>query len=303
MANPLLYSSLNLSNHQGETWTKNIRGGVLSSLAPEDPQLKVGETNYFTFTGTPKAELVGEGAAKSSEDANPQEATAKTYLAQVTYRFSRKLLWADEERQMGVIDGLVNNVAIALHRALDLVAIHGINPKTGEVSDLVTDYFNKAGNGVGRVTATADNNADIEAMAEDLQNAGYVATGIAFDPVFAGKLARSRDKNGNKLYPELGLGFGFTNFQGIAAASSDTVSGRQELGIANATVQALMGDFRAFQWGIAEEVPLTTIEYGDPDGKGDLMRLNQLAIRAEIEFGFAIFDHSAFSIVETAAAS
>ncbi|HRJ06910.1 MAG TPA: phage major capsid protein [Candidatus Saccharibacteria bacterium] len=303
MGNPLYTDALDLANHQGESWRKNIRGGVLAKLAPQDPQIKVGSTDHFTFTGTPKGELVGEGDDKSSNDGTPTKKTGKTYTVQVTYRFSNQVLWEDEDYQTGIVDGLVDNIAIALSRALDLIAIHGINPKTGTVSSQVSEYFTKVGNGVGRVTATNDPNADIEAQAEDLQEAGYVATGIAFDPVFAGKLARTRDENGVKLYPELGLGFNVENFQGLPAAASDTVSGRQELGAENARVQSLMGDFNAFQWGVARNVPLETIEYGDPDGNGDLKRTNEIAIRAEAVLGYVIFDDAAFSLIEKPAVS
>lgn len=303
MANPLLTSTLDLANHTGESWTKNIRSGILAALAPTLPAIKVGKTDHFTFTGTPKAELVGEGANKSSNDGTPGKVTANTYKVQVSYRFSNELMWADEDYQTGIVDGLVANIATALSRALDLIAIHGVNPKTGLVSSSVSEYFTKAGNGVAIVTATADPNADIEKAAEDLQGAGYMATGIAFDPMFAGVLARTRDKNGVKLYPELGLGFGFTGFQGLQAASSDTVSGRQELASENVRVKAIMGDFRAFQWGVAREVPLETIEYGNPDGLGDLKQTNEVVIRAEAVLGFAIFDGAAFSIIESALAS
>lgn len=303
MGNPLYTDALDLANHQGDSWRKNIRGGVLSKLAPQDPQIKVGSTDHFTFTGTPKAELVGEGDDKSSNDGTPTKKTAKTYTVQVTYRFSNQVLWEDEDYQTGIVDGLVANIAIALSRALDLIAIHGINPKTGDVAASVSDYFTKSGNGVGRVVATADPNADIEAAAEDLQTAGYSATGIGFDPVFAGQLARTRDENGVKLYPELGLGFNVDSFQGLQAASSDTVSGRQELATEDVRVKALMGDFNAFQWGVAREVPLETIEYGDPDGNGDLKRTNEIAIRAEAVLGFVIFDGSAFSLIESPVSS
>lgn len=303
MGNPLYTDALDLANHQGESWRKNIRGGVLSRLAPQDPQIKVGSTDHFTFTGTPKAELVGEGDDKSSNDGTPTKKTGKTYTVQVTYRMSNQVLWEDEDYQAGIVDSLVDNIAIALSRALDLIAIHGINPKTGTVSGNVSEYFTKVGNGVGRVTATADPNADIEAQAEDLQEAGHVATGVAFDPVFAGKLARTRDENGVKLYPELGLGFNVESFQGIPAAASDTVSGRQELGTEDARVQSLMGDFNAFQWGVARNVPLETIEYGDPDGNGDLKRTNEIAIRAEAVLGYVIFDDTAFSLIEKPAVS
>ncbi len=303
MGNPLKTSALNLANHTGESWSKNIRGGVLSALAPSAPDIKVGSTDHFTFTGTPKAELVGESASKSSMDGTPSKATVKTYKVQITYRFSNEVQWEDEDYQTGIIDGLVANVATALSRALDLVAIHGINPLTGEIASSVTNYFDKAGNGVARVVATGDVQADLETAASDLQEAGYIASGIALDPVFAGQLARKKDSQNRPLYPELGLGFNFETFQGLQAASSDTVSGRQELESSEVSIQAILGDYRAFKWGVAREVPLELIQYGDPDGAGDLKRTNEVAIRAEAVFGFAIFDGTAFSIISTAGAS
>lgn len=303
MANPLLTTALDLANHTGGSWAKNIRGGVLSKLAPQDPEIKVGSTDHFTFTATPKAELVGEGANKASADGTPSKVTVKTYKVQITYRYSDELMYADEDYQAGVVEGLVGNIATALSRALDLLAIHGINPATGVVSASVANYFTKAGNGVSIVTATADASADIESAAEDLQTAGYVATGIAFDPAFAGSLARTKDENLRPLYPELGLGFNFDVFQGLAAASSDTVSGRRELAAEDVTVKAIMGDFNAFKWGVAREVPLEMIEYGDPDGAGDLKRTNEIAIRAESVLGFAIFDGPAFSVIKSAGTS
>ena len=303
MGNPLRTSALNLANHTGESWAKAIRGGVLASLAPSLPDVKVGSTDHFTFTGTPKAELVGESVNKSSMDGTPTKATVKTYKVQITYRFSQEVMWEDEDYQTGIVDQLVVNVATALSRALDLVAIHGINPLTGEVSSSVSNYFDKAGNGVARVVATGNVQTDLETAASDLQSAGYIATGIALDPVFAGQLARKKDSQNRPLYPELGLGFGFDSFQGLQAASSDTVSGRQELEASEVSIQAILGDWRAFQWGVAREVPLETIEYGDPDGKGDLKRTNEIAIRAEAVFGFAIFDGSAFAIISSHGAS
>jgi hypothetical protein len=303
MGNPLRTSALDLANHTGESWSKNIRGGVLSQLAPAAPEIKVGSTDHFTFTGTPKAELVGESANKSSADGTPTKATVKTYKVQITYRFSNEVQWEDEDYQTGIIDNLVTNVAVALSRALDLVAIHGINPATGEIAASVSDYFDKAGNGVARVVATGDVQTDLETAAADLQEAGYTATGIALDPVFAGQLARKKDNENRPLYPELGLGFNFDSFQGLQAASSDTVSGRQELESSEVSIQAIMGDWRAFKWGVARQVPLELIEYGNPDGNGDLKRTNEIAIRAEAVFGFAIFDGSAFSIISQAGAS
>lgn len=302
MATPLRTSVLNLANHQGKTWRKNIKGGVLAKLTPGDPELKVGSTDHFTFTGTPKAELVGESGNKGSADGTPGKKTVKTYKVQITYRFSNEVQWEDEDYQTQLIENLVANAATAISRALDLLAIHGINPTTG-ATGAVTEYLTKSGNGVSIVTRTANAQNDLEAAAAALQAEGYVATGIGFDPVFAGFLARTKDGNDRPLYPEMGLGFNFDSFQGLSAASSDTVSGRQELAAEDATLNAIMADFDAFKWGVARDMPLELIEFGDPDGNGDLKRTNEVAIRAESVIGFGFMDYKAFALIDGAAVS
>jgi hypothetical protein len=40
---------------------------------------------------------------------------------------------------------------------------------------------------------------------------------------------------------------------------------------------------------------VTKIEYGDPDGQGDLKRQNQFALRAEVVYGWALMDINAFA--------
>lgn len=299
-ATPLRTDVLNLANHQGKTWRKNIKGGVLAKLTPGEPELKVGKTDHFTFSATPKVQLVGESVQKESQPGVPSKKTVQTYKVQITYRFSNEVQWEDEDYQTELVDNLVANAATAISRALDLLAIHGINPITG-TTGAVTEYLTKSGNGVLKVTRTANAQTDLEAAAGLLQGQGYVANGIAFDPVFAGGLARTKDLDNRPLYPEMGLGFNFDSFQGLNAASSDTVSGRQEL--SSPTLNAIMADYDAFKWGIARDMPLELIEYGDPDGNGDLKGHNEVAIRAESVIGFGFMDYKAFALIDGLAPS
>lgn len=302
MANPLLTNALDLAAHTASgVWKKNIHDGIIGRLTPSDPEIKVGATDIFTFTGTPKAELVGEGAQKSSEDGTPVKVTANTYKVQLTYRYSEEVLYADEDYQLRLIEALAGNIAKGISRGIDLVAFHGINPKTGIVGS-VSSYLDKDVTGSSVITASAKPEDDIDAAAGALQANGYVATGIAFDPAFAGALARARDNSGNRLYPELGLGFGVERFEGLNAAVSNTVSGSAEIAAESALDQSIIGDWDALKWGIARYVPLEVIRYGDPDGAGDLKRTNEIAIRAEAIFGFAVLDPKAFAIVKKASA-
>lgn len=303
MANPLLTNALDLANHTASgIWKKNIKGGIIGSLTPDDPQIMVGATDFFTFTGTPKAELVGEGANKSSMDGTPAKVTSKTYKVQLTYRFSDEVRFADDEYRLRLMEALAGNIATGVSRAVDLVAIHGINPLTGSSAASVTDYITKAGNGTVINSTSATPEVDIDAAAAALQGHGYVATGIALDPVYAGVLARTKKSNGDRVWPELGLGFNVERLAGIRAAVSNTVSGTAEMGGATG-VGGIMADWSALKWGIARNVPLHLIEYGDPDGNGDLQRTNEIAIRAEVIFGFAILDDKAFAIIKQAQVS
>lgn len=304
MANPLLTNALDLANHTASgIWQKNIKSGIIGSLTPDEPQIMVGSTDFFTFTGTPKAELVGEGANKSSMDGTPAKKTSKTYKVQLTYRFSDEVRYADEEYRLRLMEALAGRIATGVSRAIDLVAIHGVNPATGEVAAGVVDYITKSGNGHVINSTSATPEVDLDAAAAALQGSGYSATGIALDPVYAGVLARTKKTNGDRVFPELGLGFNVDRIAGIQAAVSNTVSGTAE-GVASATgVGGIMADWNAIKWGIARNVPLHLIEYGDPDGAGDLQRTNEIAIRAEVVFGYAILDDDAFAIIKQAQVS
>ena len=304
MANPLLTNALDLANHTASgIWQKNIKSGIIGSLTPDEPQIMVGSTDFFTFTGTPKAELVGEGANKSSMDGTPAKKTSKTYKVQLTYRFSDEVRYADEEYRLRLMEALAGRIATGVSRAIDLVAIHGVNPATGQVAEGVVDYITKAGNGHVINSTSATPEVDLDAAAAALQGSGYSATGIALDPVYAGVLARTKKTNGDRVFPELGLGFNVDRIAGIQAAVSNTVSGTAE-GVASATgVGGIMADWNAIKWGIARNVPLHLIEYGDPDGAGDLQRTNEIAIRAEVVFGYAILDDDAFAIIKQAQVS
>lgn len=282
--------SLDLANHTASgIWQKSVQGGVISRLTGSTPEIKVGNTDFFTFTGTPKAELVGESMAKGNTGEAPTKATAKTYKVHVTHRVSEEVLFADEDYQLGLMDTLVGRVGSALSRAVDLVAFHGINPKTGLVGS-VDQYVLKSGNKVKKIDATVAGD-DLELALKDLALAGYVPSGVAADPVFAVELSTERDNNGVLKYPNINITGG--NAAGLTFEVGDTVSARHEV-TAGTGVQAIVGDWKnAFKWGVARNIGLRTYTSGDPDGNGDLARYNEILIRAEAIFGFVFFDEGA----------
>ena len=73
---------------------------------------------------------------------------------------------------------------------------------------------------------------------------------------------------------------------------------------ASAEDKILVGNFEAFKWGYADNIPLEVIRYGDPDGAGrDLKQYNEVCLRAEAYIGWGILDANAFALVQGAVTS
>ena len=276
-------------------WKKAQSASVLARLSGSEPQ-KFGKTNVMVLTAPPKAELVGESVAKSPTPTTYGNKTVTPFKLQVTMRTSNEVQWADEDHQLGVLEDMSQNAGIALGRALDLVGIHKINPLTGTVAQSVTEGITDTTNSATLASGKYDE--AIETAAGLVITDGFTPTGIAMDPVLSFGLATQRDGEDRKLYPDLGLGANVASFLGLNAAVGDTVSGKQEVPSESATnILGIVGQFDAFRWGIQRDIAAHLIEYGDPDGLGDLQRMNQIAIRAEIVYGIGIMDLNAFAKV------
>lgn len=270
---------------------KAQKGSTLARLSGARPQ-KFGKQTAWVLTAPPKAEIVSEAGQKSPTPTSYAAKTINPIKLQVTMRFSQEVKWADEDVQIGVLQDLAANAGIALGRALDLVGIHKINPLTGTVSELVKEGLIDTTQSATLTDAKYDQ--AIEAAAGIIISSGYSPTGIAMDPTLSFGLSTMRDTSGRKIYPEIGFGQELSNFEGMTAAVSDTISAKNEMSVAS-NIIGIVGQFDAFRWGVQRSIGAHLIEYGDPDGLGDLQRLNQLAIRAEIVYGIGIMDMKAFT--------
>ena len=275
-------------------WKKAQDTSALARLSGQTPQ-KFGTGNVMVLTSAPKAELVGEGVQKSETPATYSNKTVVPYKLQVTTRCSDEVKWADEDYQLGILTDMIENAGIALGRALDIVGIHKINPLAGTVASSVTEGIIDTTN-TATYSSSTGADAAIEAAAGLVIADGYTPTGLALDPTFSFTLATQRDSQKRRLYPELGFGRNAGAFEGMTLAVSDTVSASKEAASATG-VLGIVGQFDAFKWGIQRDIRAHLIEAGDPDGQGDLNRLNQVAIRAEIVYGIGIMDLDAFAVI------
>lgn len=279
-------------------FSKAITGSAVVALSGAEPQ-KFGSVTHMTLTGRPRAEYVGEGADKGHTTTTFGTKVVTPHKVQVTQRFNQEVLWADEDYQLGVLETLASEGGIALSRALDLGVFHGINPASGTAiaSIVAGDRIATTTNAVELVTATVNTpDAVLEQAAGLIIADGYVPTGVAFDPTYAWKIATERYADGRKKHPELGFGANITSYEGLQSYASSTVSGTPEAS-ANTGVLAIMGQWDLLRWGVQKEVPVELIQFGDPDGQGDLKRKNQIALRLEVVYGWGVMDLDGFSVV------
>jgi len=282
-----------------DSFTGKMKQGVVSKLVGRLPEVKIRGEQFFDLSGRTKGEIVGEADAKGPTPTDHPLRHIRTTKIHYTERFSTEFLKMDEQEQLDVLNTLAAKwLQSDFLRDLDTVILHGINPKSGTAAATVTDYVLKSGSSVNvpstGTTASAID-TDVKTMLNGLADDGDV-TGIAFSNSAASKLAGITE-NGVLKYPSLGrFGFNVDSFEGIPAASS------KEVGEFHGA-QVIAGNWDALRYGLAAVMPVTVIEYGDPDGLGDLQRYNQVALRFEAIFGFGVANPNALYWVGTPASS
>ena len=263
----------------------------LAKLSAQEPLPFVGK-DIFTFNFAGDVSIVGESAQKPVGDGTV--ATVAMQPVKVVYgmRVSNEFMYAAEEQQMSILEAFADGFAKKLGSGLDKMAILGVNPADGSESFIIgNNCFAKkvTDNVVTYAAATADTNIDdAVALVEAYE---YACNGAVISPAMRGALA-ALTADGARKYPEFAFG-GCPNTLGAMSLDSNAALGTD--------VYALVGDFAdCFRWGIAKELPLDVIEYGDPDGNGDLKRYNQVYLRSEAFIGWAIMNPNAFALVAKA---
>lgn len=290
--------------------TKAKDSSTIATLSPSKPELFEDET-YLVFNGASEADVVEEGAAKGSYEQPVTPVVAKRVTVQTTTRVSNQLKWADEDNQLEIVQHIQDDQGGAIGRALDYLVYHAVNPKTGAaVADLTAlkamTGVNHAYLGAALGSATAAQLiASIDSMAEKVNDLHDI-NGVAIAKTYANALRKIRVENTMvRMFPEIPLSLKVGGLEGIAAACSGTVNGRlvntgtAQSPVYGTDVLGVMGDFSLIKWGMVRDMRAELIEFGDPDGAGDLKRYNQVAYRTEAVLAFAVLDASAFSILHS----
>ena len=267
---------------------------TIAALSPSTPQ-SFADVDHMIFVPSAEAEVVEEGAAKSSYDQDIDSVSGKRIKVITNTRVSDELKWADEDCRLEILSHIVEDQSQAIGRALDYVVYHAINPRTGRALSGYDALAAKA----QQVTASDSELDDIDALADKLID--YAVGGIALSRTYASQLRKLRvPATGLRLFPEISLSLEVGTLDGIAASCSGTVSGR--LAETATNVEAIMGDFGLIKWGYVRDAYSEIIEYGDPDNTGvDLKGHNQVCYRTEAVLGYAVLDYNGFAVLKKGA--
>ena len=288
----MAFTSANFpSNLVKEVFVAAKGHSALAKLAKQEP-LSFSGTDIMVFSFDGEVNLVAEGAAKGAHTNGKDIVKMVPLKVEYGARVTNEFLKASEEKQLDIMRGFTDGFGKKIARGLDIMAMHGTNPATGSVSALIGTNSFDTNTGVTAVTyvpATPDPEGNINTGIAALGDNDF--TGLVIDKTFASELAKVK-VNGVIQYPELQWGGNPERIKGVASDVNSTVS-------AVTGKHGYMGDFENyFRWGYADLINFEVIEYGDPDGQGDLKRYNQVYLRAEAWYGWAILDGAAFARIE-----
>lgn len=270
-----------------------------SSLAKLSNQIPVpfNGLKEFVFSMDSEIDIVAENGAKSEGGVSVVPVKVVPLKVEYGARVSDEFLYASEEEQIKILQSFNDGYAKKLAKGFDLMAFHGINPRTKAVSSVIGDNcFDK------KVTqsVTFDGKQPdlaIESAVDLVEGSEGDVTGLAIDTTFRSALAKETvdgEGKGARLYPELRWGGNPGSLNGVNLDVNRTVAN-------GGNTKAYLGDFGMFKWGYAKQIPLEVIEYGDPDNSGkDLKGYNQVYLRAETYIGWGILSPEHFAIIKGA---
>lgn len=267
---------------------------TLAKLSASEPMPFNGK-DVFTFSLDSEVNLVGESDAKANGGGGVASVSMVPVKVEYGLRVSDEFKYGADEVKLQYLAAFVDGFAKKVARGLDIMAFHGVNPRTGNSAAILSDknFDAVVTNKVEFDEATV--NANIEAAIGLVEGGEFDVTGVAMAPACKSALAALKDgtNSAKPLYPELAWGNAPGTLNGLPIDSNSTLSFN-----GNAD-RAIVGNFRDFfKWGFAKQIPLEVIEYGDPDNAGrDLKGHNEVYLRGEAYIGWGIIAPAAFAKV------
>lgn len=273
-----------------------VKGASSLALLSSQTPIPFNGMKEFVFSMDSEIDVVAENGKKTHGGVTLEPVTIVPIKVEYGARISDEFMYASEEAKIDILKSFNDGFARKVAKGLDIMAFHGVNPRTGTVSNVIgTNHFDsKVTQKVDFVAASANDN--VESAIEMLTANEDTPTGMIMAPAMRSALAKLKDTDGRALFPELAWGATPSTLNGLTVNTNVTMSANQNKD------RAIVGDFQnAFKWGYAKEIPMEIIRYGDPDNSGkDLKGYNQIYLRAEVYLGWGILDPNAFVRIEEA---
>ena len=275
---------------------KTTGASALAQLSAQKP-IPFNGLKEFTFSLDKEVDIVAENGAKGKGGATVAPRTIVPLKIEYGARISDEFVYAAEDVQMDYLTAFSEGFARKAAKGLDLMAFHGINPRTGQPAATIgSNHFDAAISNVITIASGDSPDDNIESAIELIQNKELDVSGLVMAPAFRSALAKLKTSAGSKLYPELAWGNNPGTLNGLSVRTTPNLAHGSSLD------RALVGDFvNAFRWGYAKQIPVEVIRYGNPDNDttlGDLKGHNQVYLRAEMYIGWGILDPNAFAFIK-----
>lgn len=281
-----------------EMFSKVKGHSSVAKMIPSQPIPFNGNTE-FTFSMDKKLAVVGEASNKPAGDATIEPITIRPLKVIYQSRVSDEFVYAAEETKLSYLQAFSEGFAKVLASGLDEMILHGVNPYDGTAAsstignnhlDYAIKNFKDGANVVEYAHDASEADTNIDEVLEKVDNANGVILGKTIRSAIAALTV-----NGARKYPEFAWGATPAQLGGMALDTNSTVEAN------SSKARAYVGNWNALKWGFAKELPLEVIQYGDPDGQGDLKRTNQVVLRSEAYIGWGILDPGAFALIEATA--
>ena len=277
-----------------ELFNKVKGASTLAKLSGSEP-IPFSGLDVFTFSMDGEASIVGEGQNKPAGEAEFGKVTIAPLKVVYQHRLTDEFVHLANEKRLPYMRAFTDGFSKKIARAIDIMAFHGLNPADKTASALIgTNHFDAAATATITYDATAPDE-NIDSAVQTIQTVDGAISGIAMSPAFGAALgAMKASGTGLPIYPDYRFGGNPGNFGGLRADINNTVAFGATSSVAAAD-RAIIGDFaNAFRWGYAEQITFEIIQFGDPDGQGDLKRANQVCLRSEAYIGWGILMPEAF---------
>lgn len=158
-----------------------VKGNSSLAVLSKQTPISFNGNKEFVFSMDKEVDIVAEGGQKSEGGISLDTVIMVPLKIEYGARVTDEFLYASEEYKLNILKAFNDGYAKKVAKGLDLMAFHGINPRTGQASTVIGDnYFDK------KVTQTVVFNAknpdeNIESAVGLIRGSEGDVTGAAFD--------------------------------------------------------------------------------------------------------------------------